>query len=125
MGIALNETPADACFWRVWPDDMPNEIYLSVSGIQKGALWVPGNPPPPLGSFKLIQEGGCSFWKRDEGYTISFIQNLVGSTLEMAIPGGFAAFDFFDPTRTLWAGANGIQQPPARKYFGGFCRLSW
>ena len=104
--------------------ETPDEIFVGLSGIQRGPLALPGDPPPPNGVFLINAMVPCHWAATIDDNDFNLGLDAPNSNLVIDRPGGPSYF------RGLTAGpcqswfANIQQNPAVDKYYGGWATLS-
>lgn len=125
MGIDPDIEYGGNCLACWAPGETPKYLYLNFIGIKTGALWLPGDPPPPNGMFKIEQFAGCLWTGVFDIIGISYGTLAPGTAITNRVIGTALAFDFGDPALCLFAAGNELTEPPARKYTSGTVQVSW
>lgn len=117
------QAPGGACLACFGLNTTPAAMFMAVTGIQIGALWLPGDPPPPNGIFTMQPFAPC-VWRLATG-TYTFVWNPQGGFLHCTIGVVGVGSAFAD---SLGAGCNylydNIQVAPAgQHYFGGTTQI--
>ena len=119
------EPPPNNCILCHDLDKSPAQVQVAFAGIERGALWVPTDPPPPNGVFEILATAPCS-WAATIGlYTIDLHMAPLLSLLEITIAGPITIFSKLWTFKcNLWY-PNTITVPAGNKYYGGWGSLSY
>lgn len=117
------EPPADQCLRCFAAGETPHITFVCLSGIRIGALWNPGDPVPPNGTWPLSPINPCLWHTVNAPYWFTYqdtpIQNLLQVTDALAnayfLSVGPPGCDFWHSN--FWA------VPAGNKYYGGYALL--
>ena len=95
-------------------------VFLNFADIQIGAAWLPGDPPPPNGTFELETVGPCQWQGIHNGLRFDYITTALASFVQCV---DFPAPILFTKTS---AGScldwfENSQVNPLFKWYGGKC----
>lgn len=104
----------------------PKYIYLSISEMQAGNLWLPTDPPPPNGIWKLTQRPApCEWlyfiWPWQWFYDTALPGSAIEGTYEIADQ----VFQKGIPVNCTHAFTNNINFPAGSHYYGGKAQVSF
>ncbi len=103
-----------------FPDGTPDTIWFSLQGMQRGDLWLPGDPNPPNGNVAMrinapcnwtCDVGGCRFTYQVTRATTKFTAQILG--------GPIFFFAQIGNTCAFWA-VNTLNNPAVSKLYGGW-----
>jgi len=107
-----------------WPaDETPKHIYIAISGVLQGALWIPADPPPPNGLFKLAIQIPCRWLNIFPDFDIFYKASLAPSTLTIEGPLHVAYFFGTNINPCIRWFANEIQVPAGNLYYAGHATI--
>lgn len=100
-------------------NETPLYKYAAISGVLKGDLWNPADPPPPNGLWKLETQMVCTWFNFFPNWEITLMHNIPNTALTVRIPfvlEGFSAVEAGACTRYL---PNVNQVPAGNHYYSG------
>ena len=116
--VAPNVCPA--CFAA---GETPEKLFVNLSGIQQGALWLPANGPPANGIFEVAITAPCSWIDAIGGMLINYVPSPAATNLVVQRPVGDFQFQFAGvPVCQIWM-PNDQAAPAGWIFWGGFCMI--
>lgn len=101
----------------------PATLFLCLSGILRGDLWVPANGPAPNGIWQLTVSGPCAWTDAIPAIQISYVPSpAVTDLVVQSLPGGFMFLRFGAPTCQIWM-PNDIVGPALAVFYSGFAMI--
>lgn len=115
--------PPDICNACFDVGKTPDILFVCLSGILPGDLWVGGDLPPPNGIWPVHTFGACHWKETVSGYPFSY-QPTIGGFTSLLV--GIVGLEYFvggDPAICkIWM-ANVNVNPVINKYYGGYATL--
>jgi len=117
-------SPANQCPAVFNANKTPKILFLSLSGIQTGSLWSPGNLPPPNGLWSLSASAACGWSLISSPYGFAYNTSPAPSVLLVETPPFDTYFQGYNASAGKFSFANQITTPTGNKYWGGSALLT-
>jgi len=101
----------------------PNSLFCQLTGIKNGALWTPGDDPPPNGLYELNYSAGCIWDLNLSGVPSLLYRISPGLTIFNVTSSSRLAFNFSASPMCNYTLSNQLTSPTGNYYYGGWAQL--